>query len=360
MKNKALILKKTYDYIVIGGGLAGLSSAYWLKKKNPKSSVLILNDKKILKSTVGSKISDLTVGSFSYLYEVFRTQGIEQVANIFKEYEENLNLIDQELAVLDRNPYLKIYSGGTFNHFNSLSKKEQGFFESFIYELEKSDVKLKKFNDEKLKLGVKFAHEGYYETNKFLKTIYEKLVSSVDMIEDETCKMLSKQLSSIIIRTVNGNEYKAKNVIFASGKAMGKFIPEVKEKIKVKRGYVVKVESDRNHLELYNYSNNADRDFFVKLKDGYFYAHYEDVNKQDSFLSKDEVINKFNEFKAKAFPSGHMTEVDETEITFSLDGAPLKGRSLKNHSLYYIGGFSGQSKLSAFKAAKELVDLIEA
>ena len=35
-----------YDYIIIGTGISGLYSAYLIKKKNPTSSILILDKEK--------------------------------------------------------------------------------------------------------------------------------------------------------------------------------------------------------------------------------------------------------------------------------------------------------------------------
>ncbi|HBQ61503.1 MAG TPA: FAD-dependent oxidoreductase, partial [Balneolaceae bacterium] len=37
------LYERTYDLIVIGGGLTGQSTAHFFKKKNPKASVMVLD-----------------------------------------------------------------------------------------------------------------------------------------------------------------------------------------------------------------------------------------------------------------------------------------------------------------------------
>lgn len=358
MKNKAL--SRTYDFIVVGGGLAGLSCAYWLKKHHSKATILILNDSKIIQSTSSSKIPDLTVGSLAYMYDLYQTHGIEMVVDLFKEFDKNIDLMNKELNVIDRNPYLNVFSGGTVNHFDSDSVKDNGSFESFIDQLKKSHVKLEKVESENLKLGVKFSHDGNYESDGMMKTLYKKLTTQIDIVENESCKLLSKLMDDIRVKTVIGSEYLGKNVILTAGASLGKFIPEVKEKIKVKKSFVMRVESPKNHLDLFNYSSASDNDYFVKLKDGYFFAHHDDFRAEDDAqIDERRTILNFEKFKAKNFPTGEFSEINEASITYSTNGVPLMGRSLRNNSLYYLGGFSGQSKLSAFKVAKELVEMIK-
>ncbi|MBC7370329.1 MAG: FAD-binding oxidoreductase, partial [Bdellovibrionaceae bacterium] len=54
--------KKTYDFVIVGGGIAGLSTAYWLQKENPKLKIALIEKDRIGFGASGRNAGFVTCG----------------------------------------------------------------------------------------------------------------------------------------------------------------------------------------------------------------------------------------------------------------------------------------------------------
>ena len=86
-KNKG---KKEYDAVIIGGGIAGVSSAYWLKKKDPSLSIAILEKHKLASGATGRNAGFITCGSVEHFNRLVSSYGKLGAQEIWNFSEENL------------------------------------------------------------------------------------------------------------------------------------------------------------------------------------------------------------------------------------------------------------------------------
>ena len=72
-----------YDHIIIGGGIVGLSTAYYIKQKNPNASVLIL-ERGLLPSGASTKNAGFAcMGSLTEILDDLTTSSEDEVLELF-------------------------------------------------------------------------------------------------------------------------------------------------------------------------------------------------------------------------------------------------------------------------------------
>lgn len=348
---------KTYDYVIIGGGIAGLSCAYWINKLKPKARVVIIDSGEIENTTqLEKQLSNLMVGCIGHLYRIYQKHGIEEVIATSKLYDENLSLIDEELEDVTDNYYVKLFKGGTINAVRDADMKELGFFKSFAYQLEKYDFPIRKIENKQWEIGVQFEHEGTYDAHKFTKSILGRIKGRTRLIEKSKCQMINRSLDSLAVRLFNGEEILGKKVILANSNSLPSLLPEIKDEIKSQQSYVFKFDPAQEDYEFNQYVNQRDDDLFVKNDSGFYFAKRANILKGENEVNEYEATDSFEKFVKEGFSGGTVAESARFSIAYTENGFPITGRSKKNPSLYYLGAFSGQSKLYAFKMAKDLVE----
>lgn len=351
---------ENFDFIVVGGGIAGLSCLYWLKKLHKGCKIALIEKGKILDTSLDTQFCNLTVGSLGHYFNLYNKHGVDAVLKAQKFITDNLDLLESELDVLDRNPYVSLYAGGTINHLDQANNEQLGSFQSFVYDLLKHDLPLEEIKSDKWQYGVRYSHDGNYEAKKFIQKVWSIVGKNVEVFEKSTCKTINRELDGIRVVTAGGDEIYGKKMILANSNSIDQLIPEVREKVKKVKGKIIKFEAEINNLELVNYASQTKNGFFMKLIDGFYYGEHEGVLGEDSEFSDEKVKSNFQNFSSQSFPGAEPEGEANTTFLFSSEGSPLSGQSERHPNLYYLGAFSGQSKLYAFKLAKDLIIKISA
>lgn len=100
---------KKFDYIIIGSGIVGLNTAFQIKKKHPKASLLIL-EKGVLPNGASTKNAGFACfGSSSELLDDIATSGEKLVWETVKMRWEGLKLLKKNLG--EKNIAYKPYGG---------------------------------------------------------------------------------------------------------------------------------------------------------------------------------------------------------------------------------------------------------
>ena len=360
MKN---LRKNLYDYVIVGGGVAGLSCAYWLSKQKGRK-VALVDSGELLTTHCEKYFCDLTVGSLNHLYRIYKHHGVEKVVEVYKYFERNLDLIASELEMLERDSYVSLYNGETISLLEQGDKKEIADFQSFIHELSKFDLPIKEVaKKDAWEFGAKYGHNANYQSKDFIEKIYGTLKSEIDIFEKRTCKTISRRLDEILMTTVGGDEFRCKKIILANSNSLSKLLPELKDKVKTMEGIVYKFDVEINNLELVNYANQRNNGYYAKLQDGFYFAKHAEANEDPTsgYLDEQEAKRSFDEFTKKTFPGVEICSKGvKAQLATTKHVMPLVGQSKTNPHLFYLGGFDGQSKLYAFKMAKDLVEKIKA
>lgn len=132
--------KKHYDFIIIGAGIVGLTTAINIKKNSPKSSVLIVEQGIIPMGATTKNAGFACVGSASEIMADMRVIGeenaIQQVKNRYEGLQELLKLVNKkEIQFKDKGNYeiLTKNNMDVMDHLSYLNSQLKDIFNENIF-----------------------------------------------------------------------------------------------------------------------------------------------------------------------------------------------------------------------------------
>jgi len=88
---------KNYDFVIVGGGIAGLSTAYWLQQEQPKAKIAIIEKNRIGFGASGRNAGFVTCGSTAHFMKLNQHFGTQKAVEIWKFSEANRELLKQHI-----------------------------------------------------------------------------------------------------------------------------------------------------------------------------------------------------------------------------------------------------------------------
>lgn len=211
-----------YDHIIIGSGIVGLTTAYYVKKKNPSKTVLVL-ERGLLPTGASTKnagfacmgslteiLDDLKIASEEEVLELFRLRkkGLERLQSILgKEkigYQTNGSyelIFKNEIAALEKIDYC-----------NQLLRKE---IKQDAFRLNNS--KIQEFGFNGVCAMVENLCEGEIDTGLMMKNLIQ-LVSSMGVEIKTGCEVLSFNEHSNQVEIICNNPLLNNELILKSNK----------------------------------------------------------------------------------------------------------------------------------------------
>jgi glycine/D-amino acid oxidase-like deaminating enzyme len=105
--------KKTCDIAIVGGGIAGLSAAYWLKKEDPNLDVVVIEKNQLGAGATGRNAGFITCGSVEHFNRLCERWGREKALEMWRYSEINLQLLEEHIIGDDKT--LEFDHNGTFS-----------------------------------------------------------------------------------------------------------------------------------------------------------------------------------------------------------------------------------------------------
>lgn len=93
-----LTLDLDADVTIIGGGLAGLSTAYWLSKKDPNLTIIVVEQGRLGHGASGRNAGFITCGSTEHFSRMTAAYGEDKAEEIWKFTEYNHRLMLEEFG----------------------------------------------------------------------------------------------------------------------------------------------------------------------------------------------------------------------------------------------------------------------
>ena len=326
------------DVLIIGGGIAGILTAYFLDRKN--IDYILLEKNKILNSTTSNTTAKITYQHGLIYDKILRSYGLEKAqmylkANqtAFAEYEKLCDAIDCNFEYKDNYVY------SIENHKKLI--KEIKALEKIGYNAEFCDI---------LNLpistvgGVKFKNQAQFHPLKFLKSISKNL-----NIRENT---FVKEISNTTAITDKG-KIKAKKIIVTThfpfiNKHGNYFL-----KLYQHRSYVIALENAKNVNGMYVDENKDGLSFrnygnLLLLGGGGHRTGYQGGNWQE-----------LHNFSSKKYPHSKELYHWAAQDCMSLDNIPYIGKySANTPNLYVASGFNKWGITSSMTAAMILSDMV--
>lgn len=363
------IEKKTFDVVIVGAGLTGLSTAYWLQKEDPSLKVAIVEKNRVAFGASGRNAGFVTCGSVEHFNRMISKHGLEQAVEIWKFSETNLQLLQQEI-IQDQAGKIQFEKKGAF----SLAAQESEFTElkkvSEVMTSLKIPTEIVEGGDIEKRLGaVNFVggikYLGDASTNpvgllellrsKIKAEIYESVEAyRIDNLEDGTK----------VLKTDKG-DFETSMVVLALNGYSANLHPYFADKIFPTRGQCLMTEAVPRFMEGPCYANFY-LDYFRQIPTGQLLiGGFRQIEKQTEVGYSDHVTNLIQD-SLHNFVVTYLPKLAAAKVThrwggvmgFSKDGEPMVGSIPDDPAIYFAGGYTGHGVGLAFNTGKTLVDLI--
>jgi gamma-glutamylputrescine oxidase len=319
------------DIVIIGGGLAGLSAAYWLQQEDLSLEIAVVEKYEIGSGASGRNAGFITCGSVEHFNRLVSKHGREEALAIWGFSETNLKLLKEHIIKGSEDDLLFEHQGSfslasTDTEFKELQASTE-LMNSFNINVERVDL-----SDIKLRLGA----EGF--------------VGGIKYIDDATVHPL-KMLQTIRTKI----EKIGNNVEFFENHEVAKIFTT--------RGQILITEKVPPFMEAACYANFV-LDYFRQLPTGeLLIGGFRQLQKDVETGYSDQTTETIQKALEELLQI-HNPAVREAKIThrwsgimgFSVDGQPMVGALPTDPQLYLVGGFTAHGLGLAFNAGKTLVD----
>ncbi len=323
---------KKYDVVINGGGITGLSLAYWINQIRPSALVAIYEKNYVGAGASGKNAGFLTCGSLTYFNQLMEKFGLEKSLEIWKFHQKNHELLLPFLAGCDYEKKgamslssspehtQKLQAAADVLNSNGFSIKEKnllGFDKAFLYE-----------------------GDGSVNPIKLLESIKKSL--KVDFYFGE-----QKVEGSLVIEATNG---------------YSKDLP-LPCVLTPQRAQVLMLASSPRFIEstCYHYESLT---YFKQLPTGEFLIGGARTLDSKTEQTQDVGLNPKIQSYLESFIRDNFSSLKDLPIihqwagimAFTEDHLPIAGKI--DHRRYFIGGYSGHGMGMAFNSSKHLVEYL--
>ncbi len=237
------------DYTIVGSGIVGLNCALQLKKRFPKSNILVL-EKGVLPQGASTKNAGFACfGSLSEIVDDLKSHSEEEIIQLVKKRIDGLQLMRQTLG----DKTIDYYQLGGYELFSNnddlleecLSKKEQintllkPFFANDVYSLKENT-----FHFQNIKANYIFNQfEGQIDTGKMMEALLNKVqLLGIKILNNIAVKSFSEDLNAVKVKT-NQFEFSTSKLLIATNGFASQLL---EENVKPARAQVLITKPIRN------------------------------------------------------------------------------------------------------------------
>ena len=342
------------DILIIGGGMAGLSTAYQLINSE-KKVVLIEKDRCGMGATskntgkltwmqdlIYNRLSNNYNNDVATLYLDSQVEAIDIVKNIVSKYKINCHLTKTKAYVFS-------YNGKDYSDFSG----EIDFYK-------KNNIKYRLLDKLPIKYPCKYAVET---TDSYVFNPYEYLVglkniikNKIDIYEDTRCIAVDKVNDSYITRMIDGCEIKSKYVVVASHYPMFILPFFTPFKTRVDRFFLSASKCDKtSNIQMISYGKKSmSMRYYNDDKNNYLIYG----RRNHSITSNLDVRDDYNELtkEHKKYFDNDIEYFYHTHDLMTYDGLPFIGSVDKN--LFICTGFNKWGNTNGTIAGKIISDII--
>lgn len=359
-----------FDIVIVGGGIAGLSCAYWLLKEDQDLSVALVEKGETGDGATGRNAGFITCGSVEHFNRLVSKHGEDEALEIWKFSETNLQLLKEEI-VQDKAQELFFEHKGSFSlastpeEFNEL-KKSYELMRALginVEILEEDEIK-QRLGAEHFVGGIKYCDDASVHPMRLLGEIKRRclLDSNFTLLENHEVFDIETLGDDKLVKTKK-MYLKAPVVVMATNGYSALIDDFFKDKIFPTRGQILATEPVERFMEGPCYANFV-LDYFRQLPSGEMViGGFRQLQKDAEIGYSDETSDVIQQ-ALEEFLRKHVPNVKTAKIThrwtgimgFSVDGQPMVGALPTDSQIYFLGGFTAHGLGLAFHGGKCLAD----
>ena len=350
------------DVAIVGGGIAGLSLAYWLTELAPKLKVCILEAETIGHGASGRNAGFNTVGSTSYLANLVAKDGIKEAKRYWDFKQLSLRLMREHL--FNKFSVAQNFWGSTTVYRDQALLAEH---ESVLLSLQAENLKLVSSatlasqNLKGLVGGLSFTHEGCLHSMKLLTSLKEYVESKGVQIFTQQAVAWGESVGDEVKLICSRGSVKAGNVLLAINGYAGQFHPELKSWVQPKRAQMLALDFLKHKL-IGNFYDPPHKVYFRQdpltgdLLVGGMRLLEEESENSDFDKTTPVIQNALAQYAEDIFQTNLSVKARWSGVMgFTHEERPyIKKVSFLKHTTF-VGGFSGHGMGLAFGVTQEAI-----
>lgn len=358
------------DVLIIGAGLAGLSTAYWLNKKEPGLKIAIVDKGPIGNGASGRNAGFITCGSTEHFSRMTSAYGEDKASEIWKFTEDNHKLVVSEFGKDKLTEFCEYRSLGSWTL--AATQNEIDVIGETVDKLAKKGINVKWYPEKHVKEkmlceglfgGAYYGDDGEIHPMKFLNYLRAHCPNTQVFQNSEVFAIEEQEAGNLKVRC-RLLDFHTPAIVLATNAWSGQLDNFFADKIAPTRGQIIVTEPIAPFLEP-SYCSFV-LDYFRQLVDGRVLIggfRNADVEREVGFSDEvNPIINeKLEGFLHKHFPILRGKKIDyrwSGVMGFAADGYPMVGSLPHNPSIYYAVGFTAHGLGFTFKIGQVLADLM--
>ena len=357
--------KKQYDFVIVGGGIAGLSTAYWLQKENPKAKIALIEKNRIGFGASGRNAGFVTCGSLEHFMKLQTKFRLPKALEIWKFSEENRRLLVEHI-IEDKADQVDYQQTGSctvapsdmhwekYQDVAQLMKTHGLDVQVIAASTLEADYGIKGFAG-----GVVYKGDGFVHPVKLLERLRAKL--TIDIFENTEVFQIEDKKSTQEIKTDQGF-FEAPKVLLTLNAYLPMVLKDFKNKILPHRGQILVTESLPYFVKGPCYLTKL-LCYFRHLPSGHLLVGgFRNLSLETENTLLDQTTDVIQEALLQ-FIKDHFKHGKKAKAAyqwsgimgFTPDEQMLIGPSPENPNIHLMAGCSGHGMGLSFHAAKVLV-----
>lgn len=365
-----LAVTNHFDVIIVGAGVAGLSTAFWLEQKNPNLKIVIIDQGALSSGASGRNAGFITCGSAEHFYKLSVQFGLEKATEIWKFSESNRELLKSHIfgddfASVDFIPSGSCTVAATsadWQRYHDLmaTMRSAGIDVSLIDE----NYLLKHYGVRNFSGAIEYAHDGVIHPVKLLNKLKSKL-KATKFIFDSAVSSWTESRGQCTV-TLPDRKISSAKILFCLNGYTANVLPELQALVKPQRGQIIVTEPVKKFVKGPCYLTKH-LCYFRQLPQGeLLVGGFRNHDLQAENTDVDQVSEKI-QMALTEFTESYFQGINSIKINyrwsgimgFTPDNQMIIGRLPQKENVYVMAGCSGHGMGLSFHAAQVLVNSID-
>ena len=336
--------KTIVDVVIVGAGLAGLSTAYWIHKLEPTWSIAIVDKGRLGSGASSRNAGFITCGSTEHFSRMTSAYGENKAEEIWKFTEYNHELMVEEFGKTSLEQRCEYRRFGSWTL--AATEPEIEVIKSTVDTLGNKGVNVE-WRDRAFKDAEGFYGGAYYKDDGEIHPMkyLNLLKNTASIFENQEVFEIDTSGDLIIVKT-NVLDFQTNAVVMCTNAWSKQLFPWFENKITPMRGQIIVTEPVAQFLQP-SYCSFV-LDYFRQLVDGRVLIggfRNADVEKEVGYSDEiNPIINeKLEGFLHDHFPILRNKRIDyrwSGVMGFAADGYPLVGALDEDPRIFYNAGFT--------------------
>lgn len=356
------------DVLVVGGGLAGWSSAYWLARGEPDLRIAVVDRGNICAGASGRNAGFVTCGSVEHYGRQVARHGAEMARGLWQMAQDNIALIREE--VVERGVECGFRQAGTYSLAGTDHELGEIAESARIMADAGIEVSVVDAAHVATHLGARgFAGGALYHDDGEVHPVQlargiARLTHATFYPHEEVFGLHPQDDGRVLVRT-RTRRFLSMSVVLATNAYAPLLDPWFEDKIFPTRGQIIVTDPVERFMAAPCYANFV-LDYFRQLPDGrVLIGGFRQLEKERE-VGTEDIPNPRIHQALLDFLGRHFERLEGVGIShrwagimgFSVDGVPLIGSLPGRPQIYFVGGFTAHGVGFAFKAGALLAGLM--